>query len=83
VVVLPVQDIDHLGRFGEFLGVKEELVPVFASLPGVPVLHDAIDGNLAGPVFRGDAQQLFAVLIVLLAFASSRRPTCRTAGRRR
>ena len=83
MVILPVQDVDHLSRFGEFLGVEEELVPIFASLPGVPVLDDSIDGDLARTVFRGDVEQFRAVFVVLLAlpvavgpFAVHRRGAC-------
>ena len=62
-----MQKVDHLGRPGKFHGIEEELIPILASLPGIPVLDDPIDGDLAGPIFRSYAQQLRAVLVMFLA----------------
>src|ERR1039458_8966305 len=65
--IFPVQDVNHLLRVGIRFFVKKHSTPVGVAAPVIPVLDEAIDGNLALAIFLRDGQKLIAGRIMLLA----------------
>jgi hypothetical protein len=67
VKILLVKDINHFLWVGVQLLVKKHAAPVGVAAPVIPVLDEAINGDLQRAVFLSDAQQLIAGRVMLLA----------------